>query len=491
MTARAVHATGLALTYAAAMSARRAANPIRYIRWLPLQWGFLRSTANPKQIRAGNQAIGKSFAAFAEVIGRCTGEHPLGHEYSYDVTPGPGFEAWIVVDSWSSAVSAMGKLWALLPKDELHPDTYFDPRNGFRGKNPLIQFRNGAIIRIKTANQDPKSLAGATVNVILFDEPPPGERIYTEALMRLQAKGGVMLLAYTPVNAPVAYLRAMVEAGKIEDHWAPFTPEAMIPVGHTKPMRGQDGELRDAAWCARWRAKCPPDQAPVVIDGEWEFRAKGAYFEGAWSPRSMIHPDMPKGDVNLHLGIDHGSLPGKQIALLMAVTGDGAAAPVYVLDEYTDATGAATPRIDARGILAMLARNGQKWGDLHCAFGDRTHMPGKEDQKSNKDLSLCILREIAADTGKLAPLNPPLRTAKKGAGRGAGAPDAGGRWLRTAMIEGRFSVHPRCVRLIEALPKYSGADDSFKDCVDALRYGMDSIIFANVPRGPVANVRIG
>ena len=486
MTARAVHATGLALTYAAAMSARRAANPIRYIRWLPTQRGFLASGSKCKQIRAGNQWGGKSTCALAEVIGRCTGEHPIpGHRY--DVVPGPGFEAWVICDSWSQAVTVMGKLWALLPKDALHPDTYYDPRTGFRGKNPLVQFRNGAIIRIKTANQDPKSLASGTIDVALFDEPPPSMRVFTEVQSRLQAKGGVLLLAYTPVNAPVEYLRAMCEDGHIEDHWTPLTPEALIPVGYDRPMRGQDGQLRDEGWIAALRAQVPPDQAPVVIDGEWEFRARGAYFEGAWSQITMVHENWPTGDFNLHLGMDFGTLPGKQIALLICVTGDAENAHVYVLDEYVDTLGTATTRMDARGILAMLTRNRQTWKDLHCAYGDRTHMPGREEQKSVRDLSLAILREMASTTK----LDPPLRSAKSGAGRGAGAVDVGGRWLRTAMLEARFAVHPRCAKLIASLPKYSGADDGWKDALDALRYGIDPVIHARVPRGPVANVRIG
>jgi hypothetical protein len=486
VTAHAISATGVVLSAAVAMSARRAANPIRYIRWLPNQWSFLASRSRCKQIRAGNQWMGKSTAALADVIGRCTGEHPLrGHRY--DAVPGPGFEAWVICDSWSQAVTVMGKLWALLPKDALHPDTYYDPRTGFRGKNPLVQFRNGAIVRIKTANQDPKSLASGTIDVALFDEPPPSMRVYTEVQSRLQAKGGVMLLAYTPVNAPVAYLREMVDEGRIEDHWAPLTPEALIPVGYDQPMRGQDGQLRDAEWIAALRAQVPPDQAPVVIDGEWEFRARGAYFEGAWDSSRMVHTNAPTGDVDIYLGIDYGTRPGKQIAGLLAVWPTELGPSVYLLDEYVDTIGTATTRMDARGILAMLSRNGLKWQDLHSAKGDRVHMPGKLEQKSNKDLALAILREMGSTTM----LIPQLRTAKRGAGRGAGSVDVGGRWLRTAMIEGRFAAHPRCVRTVAAIPKYTGADDDNKDPVDFVRMALDDLIFAGVPRGPVANVRLG
>ena len=57
------------------------------------------------------------------------------------------------------------------------------------------------------------------------------------------------------------------------------------------------------------------------------------------------------------------------------------------------------------------------------------------------------------------------------------------------MIEGRFAVHPRCKRIVESLPKYTGADDDHKDPVDMIRYSLDNLIFATEPRGPVAALR--
>lgn len=469
---------------------RARADPARFIAWLPNQARFLCSKALCKQIRQGNQWGGKTWAALSEVIGRCVGRHPLGDQgFEYPPT-GPGFEAWVICDSWSQAVTIMAKIRALLPEDDVEPDTlqWWNPATGFRGKNPIVRFRNGAIMRIKTANQDPKSLASGTIDVALFDEPPPNERVFTEVQQRLQQKGGVLLLSYTPVNAPVEYLKEYVAEGKIEDHWSPLTPEALIPVGRTRPLRGPDGRVRDAQWIAELRHQVPAVQAPVVIDGEWEFRSVGAYFEGVWDPR-MVHTRMPAEEVLLLIGADHGDRPGKQIILLVAVleTPDGLF--IYVVDEYVDETGVAGPPDDARGLLAMLERHGQTWKDLRYAHGDRVHMPGKGQQKSNKDLAVQISKLLKIPFGDL---KPPFETVKRGAGRGAGSLSAGSRWLHYAMVQGRFAVHPRCVRLIEAIPKYDPLkDDDSKDPIDALRYALDPFIFRSHRTGSSVGLVVG
>ena len=58
----------------------------------------------------------------------------------------------------------------MCPKDELHEDVEFVPGKGFRGLAPVVRFKNGSIIRIKTANQG-LGLASATANIVAIDEP--------------------------------------------------------------------------------------------------------------------------------------------------------------------------------------------------------------------------------------------------------------------------------------------------------------------------------
>lgn len=464
--------------------------PLRWVDWLPNQHAFLASDARIKQIRQGQQWGGKTTAALREVVGRCVDRHVLGGGRTYG-RPAP-IEAWVICASWSQSLAIQAKLWAAIDPADLHPECVYDPVRGFVGTHPAVRFRNGSLIRIKTTRQGGLSLAGATIDVALFDEPPETQRVFSEVLARLTHRGGTLMLSYTPVNAPVGYLRDLVERGVIEDHWSRLTPEAMIPVGRSAPLRLRDGTVCDAAWIEELERKIPPHEVGVVVHGEWEFRSMAAYFRDVWRPE-MVHAQVPSGTVHVVIGFDHGTLPGKQIALLVAVdeSRGGTEAPdVYVVDEYVDWTGVAAPEDDARGILAMLRRSGLAWTELTSARGDRVHMPGVDGQKSNRDLTAHIARQL-----DVARLMPPISTVKRGRGHGAGSLSTGSRWLHVAMHQGRFGVHPRCKRLIEALPKYSMRDDysvrddDAKDPIDALRYALDPWIFRVSSAAMVVEVR--
>ncbi len=453
------------------LARRRARRPIDYVRWLPLQCEFLLSPAKVKQIRAGNQFLGKSWAALAEVVGRCEGRHPLGL-----AVPPPPVTAWIVCASWSQSMAVQEKLNALLAWEELDPRTKYDPVNGFSPtKRPCIVFRNGSRIWIKTTGQDSIEFSSATIDIVLFDEPPQKQRMFVEALQRVQERGGVLLLSYTPVNAPTEYLRELCEAGVIEDHWHPLTAAELIPVGQTRPLRTKDGRPKDQAWIDERRSQVPAYEQPVVIDGGWEFRAQGAYFDGAWDSTRLVYEATIDKTDRLVLGIDHGDRPGKQVAVLMAVDTRQDPPSVHVIDIYRDEIGTASPADDARGILAMLTRHGLTWDRLHFAGGDRVHLPGSGKQKSNRDLAAQIRKIL-----KVKELAPSIRTVKRGEGRGAGSLTIGSRWLFHAMVAGRFSVDPRCTPLIDAIPKYTlrEDDEGTKDLLDAIRYGLDQWVFS-------------
>ena len=465
--------------------------PLRYVAWLPLQHEFLSSSAKIKQIRAGNQTIGKSWAALAEVIGRCIGEHPLGdvqHDYRQ-----PPIEAWVICASWSQSVGIQKKLWALLPKDKLSERTRFDEVAGFAPtKQPVVEFLNGSIIRIKTCGQDAIDFAGATIACVLFDEPPKAPRMYTEAMMRLEELGGTLLLSYTPINAPVDYLKELVDRGQIEDHWRPLTPAEMIPVGHTEPLRAKDGRLKDQTWIDERIAKVPSHEIDVVVHGEWEGRAEGAYFGPVWREEEHVADVSLQGKWRILIGIDHGHQPGKQCAVLILARKVRDYWQVYVLDEYVDTTGKAKPEDDARAILAMIGRHGFGWHQLDEVRGDRIHMKGTNSQKSNRELERHIAD--ALELPSVEALKPRIETAKRGEGHGAGSVEAGTRWLFQQLARpGMFAMHPRVERGKRSFERYvkpRDDADGCKDWLDGLRYGLDRLIFeGRKGRGP--KVRFG
>jgi hypothetical protein len=247
------------------------------------------------------------------------------------------------------------------------------------------------------------------------------------------------------------------------------------------PLRTADGRLKDAAWIAERSAKVSEYERPVVVHGDWEFRAVGRYFscfrDGGQD--SHVHDRLPECEVDLFLGCDHGSKPGKQIMLLIAVwrTPDGMV-HIYVIDECIDEAGTATPAKDAKGVIAMLKRHGFVWSDLTFAGGDRVHLPGKAEQKSNRDLQAQIAKQLGIPVESI---HPKILTAKRGTGRGSGSVLTRSRWLFHRMLEpGGFGVHPRCARLRKALNHYDLTDNEHKDPIDAIVYGVDPLIFGRV-----------
>jgi hypothetical protein len=441
----------------------------RYLRWLPAQHEFLTTDARLKLLRLGNQFGGKTTVGLSEVNFRCTGKHPF-----IDVTP-PPIEAWIVCASWSQSVAIQRKFWELCDKDELDPDTVFDPMRGFRGKNPAVRYKNGSIVRFKTTNQGGLNLAGATIHFVLIDEPTE-QRIFEELKKRLLRTNGSMALTLTPINGPTDYLRELAEKGALVDIWHRLEPEQLIPIGAELPMRLPDGTPMDDAWIERIRAETLDLEEPVIVDGEWETRTQGRVF-GAFDPRPKggrhITAVVPDVDLKVCLGVDHGQKDFKQVALLVGVdVSDPQNTRVHVLDEYVG-EGNTLPKDDAKAILAMLARWGWRWEHIDHARGDKPYDGAASRRvsirKSNKELMVAIKKQLGLSSRDR--LTPYIKQAKTGAGGGRGSIDRGCTWLHRCMLrEGGFTVHPRCKRLIESMEKWDYRDNDYKDPIDALRY---------------------
>jgi phage terminase large subunit-like protein len=441
----------------------------------------------------GNQALGKTTVALSDLLACALGEHPFresGREKSATY--------WLICASWAQSIAIQGKLYDLIPPSRLHPETVFTSARGFRGKHQSVQVRHRdgtySQIRFKTTKQGTLDLAGATVDGgVLFDEPPASQAVYSEVSKRTLATGAWVSIAMTPVGAPVDWIADLAAEGLLEDIHTPLDPEQLVPVGHTRPRILGDGTVCDAEWIAEIIRQTPAHEVPVRVHGEFQMRVVDRMFDAFVSsgPKSHVHDRVPTTDCRVLLGIDHGSKASgktgsKQIATLILVDesawqGEGEGhSKVYVLDEFSPGE-QSTPEIDAKGILAMLSKHGLAWSDIDEAWGDRVHMAHRPSQrKSNKDLMVQIARQL----GTTRPaLSPQIRTVKRGTGRGRGSVDVGVRYLHHQMVRsGGFGVHPRCTRVIEALDRWAGLDDNFKDACDSLRYALDSYAFG--VRGP-------
>jgi len=447
--------------------------PLDYVDWLPSQSQYLHTHDRNVLLRAGNQALGKTTVGVADTLWTARGEHPFR-----PVSHKPGIY-WIVSSSEQQSGVLAGKLFKLCPPGWIHPASEWVSEKGhFRGKYPSIGIRHksGGWSRIyfRWTGQRTLNLAGATLDGVLFDEPPATQRAFREVERRLTRTGGWLRMTLTPVNAPVDYLRELCDAGQVVDLHYSLTAENLIPLGRSEPLQLNDGTPMDAEWIAGQRALVLPWEAPVILDGEWEFRAAGQVFP-AWDPalhvcrgRVVNSAGFPRHKVKLAVGIDYGDDTHRQVAVLCAIDDAGRYPRVWVLDEYAS-DGRTTTDQDADHILAMIGRHGIKWSELNFVHGDKRYMGrrGGITLKSNK-----LLHRAVGDALGMGPvrLSPPIHSAKRGKGAGHGAKYAGARWLHESMIrEGHLLVDSRCKVVIEALGKWDWTE-SYKDPVDALRY---------------------
>jgi hypothetical protein len=447
---------------------RQTADPLARFAWCPPQSALLRSTNRRVLLRTGNQ-FGKTTVGLAEVIYHCLGRHP--HK---TVRP-PPVEWWVVTATWSQSVAIQSKLWELLPKDEIDPSTEYDPVRGLRGRHPTVRFKNGSLIRIKTGRQGGLALAGATLAGLLLDEPPSSARLYGELDRRLTRTGGRLLMCMTPVNADVEWLQNEVEreGGVIEDLHFTMRPENFIPEGWVEPLRTETGELMDAAWIADQRSSVLAWEAPVVLDGEWAFAQTGRVFTG-FNPSLHVVPNLlrsevaPIGKVKLCLGLDYGEDALRTAGVYVYVDDRGAHPRYYVVSEYLP-EGATTEDMDARALISMLARRGDRWADVDYAHGDKKYH-GRSTAKSNRSM----LRAVAKALGLAGVPKPAIRSAKRGQGSGSGSRWGSVRLLHDAMIRpGHFYVDASCVKVIEGLLQWQGGEkEPVKDILDALRYAV-------------------
>ena len=121
-------------------------------------------------------------------------------------------------------------------------------------------------------------------------------------------------------------------------------------------------------------------------------------------------------------------------------------------------------------------------------MGDRVHMPGTARQKSNRDLQAQLARLMSVTKDSI---RPQIRTVRKSRGNLRDYVGSGARWIFQAMAAPNgFTIHPRCQRTIWALNNWTGPgpDCPEKDPVDALRYGLETVIYGGHKPGPAPEV---
>lgn len=489
-----------ALAAAGQVRAAMERDPLAAFKGTPPQLALWRSKSNRVLLRTGNQIGGKTTAACVLALWYATHRHP------YRRTPPGPVQVLFVCVTWTQSLAIQAKLWALCPKAALKTGQSYDPTTGLGTKAPALEFVDGSVVHIRTENQGAKNLAGSTLHLVIYDEPPKSLRLYAELERRLTRTGGAFVLTMTPVNARIDWLKDMAEAGQIEDLHFRATPEnCRLEDGTILTVPDPEtGEVvaMDAEWIAGQRQKVAPHEEPVVIDGEWEMRATGRIFAG-WDASRMaipklLHSAAGPGEraVDLCLGIDYGDDRLRTAAVLAAIyvdPNDDRETRIWVLGEYVPDRSTTTEQ-DAEGVLGMLAALGLRWSDLSAAHGDKklTDASGRETKKSNGLMAGALARALGHKTGLIS---PPLRGAKRvpGVGRigrdGALWPSV--RWLDSAMLRSQFWVDPSCERVVEALETWDGTErHKSKDALDGLRYALVRYWAASRKRAPAAPAKL-
>ncbi len=345
--------------------------------------------------------------------------------------------------------------------------------------------RGGKLI-CKTFSAGPKNIAGPRAEVIFSDEPLP-EPVYNELLPRLLGRQGRLYITYTPTllthtarSYNVAYLwEAVDDADRpfIGEIHTPLTLDAVTPRGNP---------IVDCPWLTQgeidmFAALVSPIERAMRLGLSRHPLLGASYFGDVWGSH-LIAACQPPVDTPVGVGIDHGSKPGAERVMLVAVEGRTLHSHVWVLDEWSG-TSKSGPKAIARSITAMLKRNDLGLGDVEYWVGDRAHGGDRRGGAiSNLNLKQAFAVQLGADVrrrGWTSKLPRPLQTMWPPP-KSLNSDYEGMARLGRLMVGDpeakppeppQITVSPRCTRLHADIENWQGSrTDPCKDGLDALRY---------------------
>jgi len=445
---------------------RRAANnPLSYFRPTPPQLAFLKDPSPIKLLLGGNQ-VGKTRCSVMELLYRALDCHPY-----LKTDPAPN-ESWLITHSHDQSRTIQEKLFEMIPDGMLMDDCVFVPGKGFRGQVPIVRFKNGSIIRIKTAQQG-LGLASASIGFVAIDEPIP-EAVWGELAARVLRGGaggktGTIAITMTPVGEDVTYLRRMVEDNRISCHRAPLTVQDTTPLD-CDPLLSQ-AQIDNIA------STYLPIDREARLNGSWDvgIDPKQLIFDN-FDPSMISGAPVPSGgDYKFAVGIDHGSQPNSQVAILAAIDMSDYQEPkVYVLGEYTG--GASSPEHHVRGMLEMLKRH--HVDPSMCTWtGDGAHYGGRG--QTGFKMSNGMLMRAFERVLNLPPRGLPftIRTALKF----KSSVYYGSSVLYSIMSKQHFYVRPECSQLIQSLQRYTFKRTSSQKSTDPHGHSVDALRYCVLP----------
>lgn len=442
----------------------------------------------------GANGIGKSYA-IAELVRR-----GLAGQLPWQI-PGKPYTVILAGNTWSQLGQTLQYLFRSLPTD---PASRWFPAHirfeggGVKGQRLAVYDctgnpggpAKGSQLRLGTF--DAQNLAGPRADMVVTDEPLPHD-VYAELWPRLLGRDGRMYQTFTPTigtYADLDYLWALVDdpakpwAGQLQTE---LTLDAVTP----RPPVGLADVLGYEPLAIPWMTQTEIDR---MIEGIPEIerdmrlgrsrvaRMDSAYFS-AWGPHLVVPASEmapppagrgPPAGTRLGIGIDHGSRPGAQRAVLAAVGGRLLQAQAWILDEY-QSEGRTEAEADGVGIVRMLQRQGLRLEDVDLWLGDRAH-GGYQGGRGGKD-NLRIMQAIAKAAGLphegrrwVESLPRPLRRMAVPA-KSDKSVWVGCDIMHRMMVGRRFLVSDRAPALCSDFATWQGrTTDPAKDGIDACRY---------------------
>lgn len=448
----------------------------------PGQLDFHRDQARLRYVMAGNQ-VGKTIAGAREVHWFATKTHPYRncvHRKS---------EGWVCVASfegkaWRSVCKA---LYDTCDRDAIDWErSHYDEVNGWR--NRVIVYRNGYIISFVSSKAGSTSAASGSIDFLWVDEPPK-QHVWGELLGRLRSTHGPIWMTLTPYDseADLRWLQVYLEGDT----------EQLIPPQGDWSKTVISFELRNVPWMTEEEIEeeielVPLDQQAQRVYGEWEGVVADRSLRGfseanvcelALSPQDGWTDD--GGEIKLVVWTDHGTLPGRQVFLLVAYQALGeryrlssdrvdhsATTPqrfgrrirARVLAEYLNPETTSEEQ-DAAAVRDALDDIGLSVDMLDYGVGDTNNAGKSRGGRSLNAVYQNLFRSM------MSPAAAP-RFVMHSAIKGPGMERFQVNLINGYLGRGDLSVHPRCKATIRAMRRWTGKNDDYKHIIDTLRYGV-------------------
>jgi hypothetical protein len=386
----------------------------------------------------------------------------------------PPFTIMVSGTSWEQMVPMMEDIWRFCPKDMIDPRCGFDPGRGITGKPPRIVFTSGpakgVVIAFSTYKQGSRRIAGAGPVRYYGDEPMP-ERFYGEVAPRIFESGGRIRIVFTPTPdaPPQKWLHDKVRSGEIREINHGLTERSIWPAGAPLPRKTQ-AEI-DAY-----------ERTLLEVEREMRMgRSWWATLTGAWlkefSDQNIRRFNLRTGgDLWILVGVDHGTVGGKQAAVVVGVEARHSSRPRVYWRAETVSEGVTRPEHDAAAILRMLRKVGLSYDDVDEWVGDRP--TGSERwgvEKSNRALRVELAAALKRPLEQTKHIVEPVKYSQSMTDGIRMMNWFFGRCDENGVPHGL--VHPDCEHFIEGCRTFDGnPQHPLKDPLDAGRYPVERAI---------------